>query len=184
MQRISVDRVFATVCESYEEHASMRPGSLNFTADCSASMTAPPPKSALANSSSSVPRATLILVAGLLLLRLATLAAPDLFPEEAYWLYTRHLDVGYLDHPPMVAWLMHFGTTIFGHGEFGVRIFALLCHLVTCFFVFRLTALCLDRRAAWTAMAMLQVLPFFFMRGFMITPEAPLTPAGLESCTF
>jgi dolichol-phosphate mannosyltransferase len=118
----------------------------------------------------------LILVAGLLLLRLATLAAPDLFPEEAYyWLYARHLDLGYLDHPPMVAWLIHFGTTLFGHGEFGVRIFAFLCHLVTCFFVFRLTALCFDRRAAWTAMAMLQVLPFFFMTGFMITPDAPLT---------
>jgi dolichol-phosphate mannosyltransferase len=118
----------------------------------------------------------LILVAGLLLLRLATLAAPDLFPEEAYyWLYARHLDLGYLDHPPMVAWLIDLGTTVFGHGEFGVRIFAFLCHLVTCFFVFRLTALCFDRRAAWTAMAMLQVLPFFFMTGFMITPDAPLT---------
>jgi dolichol-phosphate mannosyltransferase len=129
-----------------------------------------------ANASSSVPRAVLILAAGLLLLRLATLAAPDLFPEEAYyWLYARHLDFGYLDHPPMVAWLIHFGTTIFGHGEFGVRIFALLCHLVTCFFVFRLTALCFDRRAAWAAMAMLQVLPFYFMTGFMITPDAPLT---------
>jgi dolichol-phosphate mannosyltransferase len=106
----------------------------------------------------------------------ACLAAPDLFPEEAYyWLYARHLDIGYLDHPPMVAWLIDLGTKVFGHGEFGVRIFAFLCHLVTCFFVFRLTALCFDRRAAWTAMAMLQVLPFFFMTGFMITPDAPLT---------
>lgn len=28
MQRISVDRVFAAVCESYEEHIRMRPGSV------------------------------------------------------------------------------------------------------------------------------------------------------------
>ena len=115
-------------------------------------------------------------MAGLLLLQLAALAGPDLFPEEAYyWLYARHLDIGYLDHPPMVAWLINLGTMVFGHGEFGVRIFAFLCHLVTCFFVFRLTALCFDRRAAWTAMAMLQVLPFFFLTGFIITPDAPLT---------
>ena len=115
-------------------------------------------------------------MAGLLLLQLASLAGPDLFPEEAYyWLYARHLDIGYLDHPPMVAWLINFGTMVFGHGEFGVRIFAFLCHLVTCFFVFRLTTLCFDRRAAWTAMAMLQVLPFFFMTGFIMTPDAPLT---------
>lgn len=139
-------------------------------------MTATLPEPALEKSSPLIPRGTLILVAGLLLLRLATLAAPDLFPEEAYyWLYARHLDIGYLDHPPMVAWLIDLGTKVFGHGEFGVRIFAFLCHLVTCFFVFRLTALCFDRRAAWTAMAMLQVLPFFFTTGFMITPDAPLT---------
>jgi dolichol-phosphate mannosyltransferase len=131
---------------------------------------------ALAGSSPTAPRGTLILIAGLLLLRLAALFAPDLFPEEAYyWLYARHLDFGYLDHPPMVAWLIDLGTTMFGHGEFGVRIFAFLCHLVTCFFVFRLTALCFDQHAAWTAVAMLQVLPFFFMTGFMMTPDAPLT---------
>jgi dolichol-phosphate mannosyltransferase len=131
---------------------------------------------AVASSSQSAPRGTLILVAGLFLLQLAALAAPDLFPEEAYyWLYARHLDLGYLDHPPMVAWLIYLGTTVFGHGEFGVRIFAFLCHLIACFFVFRLTVLCFDRRAAWTAMAMLQVLPFFFMTGFMMTPDAPLT---------
>jgi dolichol-phosphate mannosyltransferase len=128
------------------------------------------------DSTRSVSRGTLILIAGLLLLQLVSLAGPDLFPEEAYyWLYARHLDIGYLDHPPMVAWLIDLGTTMFGHGEFGVRIFAFLCHLVTCFFVFRLTSLCFDRRAAWTALAMLQVLPFFFMTGFIITPDAPLT---------
>jgi dolichol-phosphate mannosyltransferase len=134
------------------------------------------PEPAFAGSSPFVTRGTLVLVGGLLLLRLATLAVPDLFPEEAYyWLYARHLDIGYLDHPPMVAWLIGLGTMVFGHGELGVRIFAFLCHLVTCFFVFRLTALWFDRRAAWTAMAMLQVLPFFFITGFMITPDAPLT---------
>jgi dolichol-phosphate mannosyltransferase len=139
-------------------------------------MTASLPELGPANRSRVPSRGTLILVAGLLLLQLAALAGPDLFPEEAYyWLYARHLDIGYLDHPPMVAWLIDLGTTVFGHGEFGVRIFAFVCHLVTCFFVFRLTALCFDRRAAWTAVAMLQVLPFFFMTGFIITPDAPLT---------
>jgi dolichol-phosphate mannosyltransferase len=133
-------------------------------------------KPASANSCQVASRATLILVAGLLLVQLASLAGPDLFPEEAYyWLYARNLDIGYLDHPPMVAWLISLGTMMFGHGEFGVRIFAFLCHLVTCFFTFRLTALCFDRRAAWTAMAMLQVLPFFFITGFIMTPDAPLT---------
>jgi dolichol-phosphate mannosyltransferase len=139
-------------------------------------VTVPLPEPASLNPWRFPSRGTLILVAGLLLLQLAALAGPDLFPEEAYyWLYAQHLDTGYLDHPPMVAWLIELGTRVFGDGEFGVRIFAFLCHLATCFFVFRLTALCFNRRAAWTSVAMLQVLPFFFMTGFIMTPDAPLT---------
>ena len=145
-------------------------------ADYGNQVTVPLPEPASAPSPGSPSRGTLILIAGLLLLQFVALAGPDLFPEEAYyWLYARHLDLGYLDHPPIVAWLINLGTMVFGHGEFGVRFFAFVCHLVTCFFVFQLTALWFDRRAAWTAVAMLQVVPFFFMTGFIITPDAPLT---------
>ena len=121
-------------------------------------------------------RGALLLAAALFLLRVVFLAKPDLFPEEAYyWNYAAHLDIGYLDHPPMVAWLIHLGTAIFGDGEFGVRIGVVLCSLVTGFFVFRLTALLFDSRAAHTALLLAQLLPFFFLTGFMITPDAPLT---------
>jgi dolichol-phosphate mannosyltransferase len=118
----------------------------------------------------------LAIVVGLTLLRLGCLGLADLFPEEAYyWNYARHLDIGYLDHPPMVAWLIHLGTSVLGHNEFGVRIAALLCSLGTAFFAFKLAELLCDRRASWTACSLAQVLPFFFMTGFMMTPDAPLT---------
>ncbi len=121
-------------------------------------------------------RGPLYLAAALFLLRVAFLAKPDLFPEEAYyWNYAAHLDIGYLDHPPMVAWLIHVGTLVFGDGEFGVRVMLVLCSLVTAFFVFRLTTLLFDSRAGQTAVLLVQVLPFFFLTGFMITPDAPLT---------
>ena len=98
-------------------------------------------------------RAPLLVAALLFLLRAAFLAKPDLFPEEAYyWNYAAHLDIGYLDHPPMVAWLIHLGTALFGDGEFGVRIPLVLCSLVTAFFVYRLTALLFDSRTAQTAL--------------------------------
>ncbi len=116
------------------------------------------------------------LILGLLLLRLVFLGRPDLFPEEAYyWNYARHLDIGYLDHPPMVAWLIFAGTKVFGHHEFGVRIGAFLCSLVTSVFVFRLTDLLYGRKPAVTAVLLAQVLPFYFLTGFMITPDSPLT---------
>ena len=118
----------------------------------------------------------LALGVGLILLRLIYSGFADLFPEEAYyWNYAKHLDIGYLDHPPMVAWLIHLGTRIFGETEFGVRICTLPCSLVASFFVYRSTLLFYGRREAVFAALLAQVLPFFFMIGFMITPDAPLT---------
>ncbi len=47
----------------------------------------------------------------------------DLAPDEAYyWTWSRNLQMGYYDHPPMVALLIWLGTAIFGQWEFGVRI--------------------------------------------------------------
>ena len=113
---------------------------------------------------------------GLVLLRLAYLPWVNLFPEEAYyWNYSQHLDYGYLDHPPMVAWLIYLGVACFGHNEFGVRFFALACSLVTSFFAFRLTARLYGRKAGETTVLLVQLLPFFFMSGWIMTPDAPLT---------
>ena len=136
-----------------------------------------------------VPRArnlVLGLAAGLFVLRAVYLPWCELFPEEAYyWNYAQHLDIGYLDHPPMVAWLIALGTAIFGHGEWAVRVGALGCSLLTSFFAFRLTrTLGYDRRAAWTAVLLVQGLPFFFMSGWIMTPDAPLTACWAAALFF
>ena len=119
----------------------------------------------------------ILLAAGLFLVR--ALYAPwcELFPEEAYyWNYAQHLDIGYLDHPPMVAWLIALGGAVFGYGEWAVRVGSLVCSLATSFFAFRLTeTLCRDRKTAATAVLLVQSLPYFFMSGWMMTPDAPLT---------
>jgi dolichol-phosphate mannosyltransferase len=66
--------------------------------------------------------AALGILAYVVALRLIFMGTIDLLPEEAYyWNYAQHLDVGYLDHPPMVAWLIWLGTTVFGQTEFAVR---------------------------------------------------------------
>lgn len=124
----------------------------------------------------SLPGYPLLIAAGLVLFKLAYLAFPNLFPEEAYyWLYARHLDFGYLDHPPMVAWLIAAGTSLFGDTEFGIRIFALVCSVATSCFVYRLAALLYDRRTAAFAVLIAQVLPYYFLTGFIMTPDAPLS---------
>ncbi len=116
------------------------------------------------------------------LLRLIYCSQIDLLPTEAYyWNYSRHLDFGYLDHPPMVALLIRAGTTAFGNTEFGVRFGALCSNLVTTLFMFRLARNLFDEASAWVAVVLIQTLPFFFLSGMVMNPDAPLTAAWTAS---
>jgi dolichol-phosphate mannosyltransferase len=99
----------------------------------------------------------------------------ELLPQEAYyWNYSQHLDLGYLDHPPMVAWLVWLGTRLFGQTELGVRAAALGASLITLYFSVRLAQNLLGRPHAYLVVLLLAVLPFFFGTGFFMTPDAPL----------
>ncbi|HWY93753.1 MAG TPA: glycosyltransferase family 39 protein [Steroidobacteraceae bacterium] len=115
-------------------------------------------------------------------LRLVYLGSVELLPEEAYyWNYSRHLDIGYLDHPPMVAWLIKVGTAAFGQSQFGIRAGALCCGVITSVFVYRLTRNLFDEATALAAVVLAQALPFFFLSGLLMTPDAPLTAAWAAS---
>ena len=118
-------------------------------------------------------------------LRCAYAYSVELLPEETYyWNYARHLDIGYLDHPPMVAWLIKVGTTLFGSTQFGVRAGALACGVVTAAFVHRLTRNLFGANSAAAALIFSQILPFFFLSGVLMTPDAPLTAAWAATLYF
>lgn len=127
----------------------------------------------------------LYLIAYAFALRLVYLGSAELMPEEAYyWNYSRHLDLSYLDHPPMVAWLIRLGTSIFGISEFGVRIGAVGCAAVTALFTYRLTVNLFGRASALPAVSLAQCLPFFFLSGMLMTPDSPLTAAWAATLYF
>jgi dolichol-phosphate mannosyltransferase len=122
--------------------------------------------------------ASVSLLGAMVVLRGAYLGLPELMEQEAYyWNYAQHLDLSYLDHPPMVALLIWLGTKLCGINEFGVRIGAFLCWFVTAFFCYRLTIKVFDRQAALGAVLLLAVLPLYFGVGFLMTPDAPLHAA-------
>ena len=128
---------------------------------------------------------TVAIVAYTFLLRVVYAAHVELLPEETYyWNYARHLDIGYLDHPPMVAWLIKVGTTLFGNSQFGVRFGALCCGVATAAFVYRLTLNVFGGISASMALIFSQVLPFFFLSGLLMTPDAPLTAAWAATLYF
>jgi dolichol-phosphate mannosyltransferase len=127
-------------------------------------------------------RFALILIFGSFALRLLFAVSVEMLPEETYyWSYARHLDIGYLDHPPMVAWLISVGTWFFGQNEFGVRVGALLCGLLTSLYVYRLTRNLFDDAAALAAVLLVSTLPFFFLSGLLLTPDSPMTAAWAAS---
>jgi len=66
-----------------------------------------------------------------LLVALIQAAGTGLFDDEAYyWVYSRFLDWGYFDHPPMIAVLIRLGTAILP-GELGLRFFIVLMGTAT-----------------------------------------------------
>jgi dolichol-phosphate mannosyltransferase len=112
----------------------------------------------------------------LTLLKLFYLGAPELIFEEAYyWNYAQHLDIGYLDHPLMVAWIIKTFTFVLGDNEFAVRIGAFLCWFITARYVFKLTKETLNEISAYWALVLLAALPAYFSFGWFMSPDAPLT---------
>lgn len=117
----------------------------------------------------------LFILGYLFLLRLFFLGTQDLLPQEAYyWNYAQHLDIGYLDHPPMVAWIIWLSTSLLGDKEIVIRLGALFSWLITAFFCFRMTHNLFDKSTAFRSLLLIAVLPFFFGVGFVMTPDAPL----------
>ncbi len=118
-------------------------------------------------------------------LRLLLGARIELMPEEAYyWNYSRHLDIGYLDHPPMVAWLIRLATGTFGQNEFAIRAAAAACAAVAAVYLYRLTRELCGATGAWFVLAVAQAMPFYFAAGFVMTPDAPLTAAWAAATYF
>lgn len=113
-----------------------------------------------------------------ILLRLIYAGLAQLIPDEAYyWQYAQHMDLSFYDHPPMVAWLIWLGTSIFGHNEFGVRIGAMICGLITIGYLYAFTLNLYDKSTGIRAVLLFSVLPLGFASGLLMTPDAPLAAA-------
>jgi hypothetical protein len=100
-----------------------------------------------------------------------------LYPDEAqYWFWSRHLALGYYSKPPLVAWLIALTTSLFGNGEFAVRLSAPLLHMLAAGFVYGIGARLYDRRVGfWSALAY-ATLPGVSLSAFVISTDAVLLP--------
>ncbi|MDC0709975.1 glycosyltransferase family 39 protein [Stigmatella sp. ncwal1] len=112
-------------------------------------------------------KACLTLLALSAAIRLTLALGTDVYFDEAYyWQWSRRLDWGYYDHPPLVAWLI---------AALGIRPMALLCGAGTVAAVWGLARdIHGDTAAAWRAAALWSSVPISILSGVWATPDTPL----------
>ncbi len=118
------------------------------------------------------------LLAYMLVLRLLYMGQVELIPDEMYyWMYAQHLAWSYLDHPPLVAWLIAAGTLLFGDTVFGVRALLIPLTLLGAWFMYCYGRSMGGHTVGLLCASALAVLPFFAASGMLMTPDAPMIVA-------
>ncbi len=110
------------------------------------------------------------------MLRLLVAAVTPLSPDESYyWVWSRALAPGYLDHPPMVALCIWLGTAVAGDGPLGVRLLApLAAALGSVLLAMAGEDLFPGRRVGIAAAALLNATLLFGVGSVTMTPDTPL----------
>lgn len=120
-------------------------------------------------------RNTAIVVSVMALWRLYLTAELQLHPDEAYyWLWSRYLDIGYFDHPPVVAYFIWI-STLFSQSELWVRFSGTVVLVILSGLMWRL-ALQLFKSVPVAAgsVMLFNVVPLTVLGMVVITPDIPV----------
>jgi 4-amino-4-deoxy-L-arabinose transferase-like glycosyltransferase len=122
--------------------------------------------------------AVAVVIAALTAMRVIYAGVIDLRTDEAYyWTWSKENVLSFLDHPPMIAWFIRFGTAIFGDTNLGVRFAGILAMLVTQLLladiVRRVTH---DVRAMMIAVLMPEAALYYGLLMSKVSPDVALIP--------
>lgn len=120
-------------------------------------------------------RNTIILVGLLTAWRLYLSSELQLHPDEAYyWLWSRHLDIGYFDHPPLVAYFIWL-TTQLSTSELWVRLSSTLVSLAVSGLLWQLSLqLFRSIPIAAGSVILFNAFPLSMLGLFVMTPDVPV----------
>jgi 4-amino-4-deoxy-L-arabinose transferase-like glycosyltransferase len=126
------------------------------------------------------PQILALCIIAVILVRGAVAALTPLsFDEAYYWLWSRHLAFGYLDHPPLIALVIRAGTAIFGDTSFGVRFVPWLLSVAASWAVWRAGTLILGNAYAGVLAALFfNLMPMIGIEALAATPDAPQIAAA------
>lgn len=103
---------------------------------------------------------------------LQALLTPISEDEAYYWVWSQNLDWGYFDHPPMVAWWISAGYSLF-QNELGVRLLTVFMNGFSLFFLWKILQPknAQQEHLFWLIIGSVSVIQVF---GFLTTPDSPL----------
>ena len=125
--------------------------------------------------------AVALLIAALTAMRMVYAGVLDLRTDEAYyWTWSKESALSFLDHPPGIAWLIRFGTAIFGDTPLGVRFGGIVAMLVTQLLladiVRRVTH---DTRAVIFAMLLPEAALYYGLLMAKVAPDTAMIPCAV-----
>lgn len=98
----------------------------------------------------------------------------ELYIDEAYyWLWSKSLELSYLDHPPMVAYIIRL-FSIFGEDEASIRLSTIFCISIAALFIYLLAKEVYSQKVAFWAFFIFLFSPATTMGYTIITPDSPL----------
>jgi 4-amino-4-deoxy-L-arabinose transferase-like glycosyltransferase len=122
--------------------------------------------------------AVIALIAAMTALRIAYASLLDPRTDEAYyWTWSKESVLSFLDHPPMIAWFVRFGTAIFGDTNLGVRFAGLVAMLATQLLVADIVRrVTHDVRAVVISILMMEAALYYGLLMAKVSPDAALIP--------
>ena len=125
------------------------------------------------------------LFAYVFILRILYMGHVELIPDEMYyWVYAQNLSLSYLDHPPLIAWLIAAGTSVFGDSIFGVRASLIPLTLIGAWLFFLYGTTMGGRTVGLLCVLAFAIFPYFAATGMLMTPDAPMVAAWAAALYF
>lgn len=118
---------------------------------------------------------TLAAIVIILLLRLLFIGHMGLMPQDAYYhFYGQHMALSYFDHPPMIAYLLRFFTSVFGEKVFVLKLADSIITFLSVLSFYYLSRCFLNLRRAKNAGILMFSTFMISILSLVSTPDVPL----------
>ena len=116
-----------------------------------------------------------LLLAILILMRIVFTFCMGMMPQDAYYFfYSEHLSLSYFDHPPVIAYLLRFFTSIFGQTSFAIKLADLTITGLTIISFYHLCKCFLKGQSLTNAVVLLLSTFMVTILSLVTTPDVPL----------